>query len=701
MSTTSGSDILKLISSGQKNVKVIKKSKNTAGNIGIVNTGTGIPGIPTIGSGGIPISVLNTIASPPQQIPTPQPQIQIPIQQIQPSIPVQQPQIQIPVQQVQIQQPLIPQIPQLQQVQIQQPSIPQPVPQPIIPQPVPQPIIPKPIHQPIPQPTPQPIQVQIPTISVPISAPLTKVTQFVPGSIRTNLIITDHNYRKSTLKPEQFKPLTKETLQYQILNLSQLDIKYQELTGFTQTKALVYLDLPIHGLTRNFELKNSLSSLVGKTSIHQSDSPIHELFIGVFGTNKLKDLIPNFAYILASFASERKQLTVYEKFPELTLTKFCQTCSFQDFLNLYLQVLFSLELAEHEIKFTHYNLNSESILIKPVQTKAVIRYMNTYLVTDKIALIYDYSTSHIEYQNRSYGAHDLSQFGVSGTHSHLLHDAYKLLLYSLAAMKDNSACQSQALILFRFFNSTDDLKKVLTEQADLFYYLPEAYSDIKITTYLEYIKSNFQVDFLVTDPVDYPDINTNTSRICLDKNIGDLVSGLEINPELSTLPIFYEALLHLQTDQDKIELIQKFKPDQHIPSGHLGNHEKDNDLLVLPIFQSYQLCFRDEYLELFRIYVYDLLNLVQSYQDQVILNNLYNKVLNIYKKPAVIFSFDSNILQKHLIELSSISNKLNNSTKEEREFGIQEINKNAKYNWYFSDLITLTAIIKNKIENLS
>lgn len=195
---------------------------------------------------------------------------------------------------------------------------------------------------------------------------------------------------------------------------------------------------------------------------------LHEYFVGAFGTNMLRNQIPNFAYILGFFQcappyleswpyvsggaltpqslKDRRALTycqndaggnqvvyvLYENVTDaVTLRQFIlDGCSFEDYLNVLVQVIMAEQVAYTEIDYTHYDLHDENVLIKKLPEEIYIQYPGGYLRTRYLAMIIDEGRAHIQYEQRNYG-YALVQGGIYPDRSYPMYDIYKLLMFSL------------------------------------------------------------------------------------------------------------------------------------------------------------------------------------------------------------------------------------------------------------------------------
>ena len=254
-------------------------------------------------------------------------------------------------------------------------------------------------------------------------------------------------------------------------------------------------------------------------------SLIHELFVGFFGTNLLRQYIPNFAYIygylncsspfiknkseVATWCHSGKknvQYIMYENiYPSMTMKQFLENCSFTNFLNAYLQILYSLDLASKEIGFTHYDLHTSNVLIRiidqiknfyiPYQTNNGIIYLKSYF----IATIIDYGFSQIEYNDTNYFNHSV-KYAITEK-PFPLHDAFRFLVDSFARTDQtkNYECRDNIYTILKFFDSIDSKTRWIEQynkNIHQIHNLPfsEKIASITISDLINYIKHKFPKD---------------------------------------------------------------------------------------------------------------------------------------------------------------------------------------------------------------
>lgn len=220
----------------------------------------------------------------------------------------------------------------------------------------------------------------------------------------------------------------------------------------------------------------------------------HELLVGLYGTNSMRQYVPNFSYVYGGFKCsppifdpETKKVlsfcdgntnkinyVIYENIaPSITLgdyitgKKGAQKCSGNDFLNVFLQITFALEKARESIDFTHHNLDVNNVLIRTVEgiDEFQIPYnkfnYKPYIKSNVIATIINYEYSRIKTQeqigknNEKIGPQIFGKFGKKNAYpdkNWIVGDLYKLLMSSAnQANEQNDEVMEVCKILYSFF----------------------------------------------------------------------------------------------------------------------------------------------------------------------------------------------------------------------------------------------------------
>lgn len=192
-------------------------------------------------------------------------------------------------------------------------------------------------------------------------------------------------------------------------------------------------------------------------------SLIHEIFVGLYGTNRLREYIPNFSFVYGGFSC-RKPLIVnkhvlsycnkktsstdikdyyalYEDVkPAVSLADLLSTLNEKEFLNLYFQTILAEQLAYEQIGFTHFDLHPGNLLIRELAEEVVLLYPlkkgRYYLRTKYIATFIDYGYSSIIYKGKvEYIPAIPLALGLGEVSSFPLYDAFRLLAVSYLTVK--------------------------------------------------------------------------------------------------------------------------------------------------------------------------------------------------------------------------------------------------------------------------
>ena len=296
-----------------------------------------------------------------------------------------------------------------------------------------------------------------------------------------------------------------------------------------------------------------------KTPKSIDDDLEHELIVGLYGTNRLRQYIPNFAYIYGGFKCSRPILNdnnkvvdwcvnnnysvnyiLYENInPSISLSTYLETCTSKEYLNIFLQIIYSLRMANKMIDFTHYDLHTENILLRDINLeKFQIQYDTEngveYITTNLIATFIDFGLSHIynedliilgdHMENGHYGVYNMFDYNIYPHKSWIMSDIYKVLLYSalLSMNANNAAVISVISNIYKFFNKNDNLRTAAITQKDYFYNLPittELYENFTIDKLTTYIRSIYQCDFISNIKSSDPVLNCENSSCLSTKEV--------------------------------------------------------------------------------------------------------------------------------------------------------------------------------------
>lgn len=306
----------------------------------------------------------------------------------------------------------------------------------------------------------------------------------------------------------------------------------------------------------------------------------HEVVVGLI-LNKLRPIIPNFAYVFGSFECGGPILSlndrnfeshdpkavdtklykpeIYAKDMEPKVTSWCRggkiqtyaiyeninnsmsldsyvkKCTAQQFMDILIQIMYALKIAHERVGFTHYDLHTGNILVRDYDRELFyIPYEDRYVFASKIATIIDYGMSHVYYSDpEGIVGRDIS-LGVkepSGPRGNLsmlkngvymdtpnpIVDCYKVLWYSLESMNRHNQ---------QVFN---DVKELIR-----FFHKEDSYNNIFIDTGDIYgMLPSFGTKTLIeqSKKFSYEDFILFCREFCAYKNLDDPVIKPEDLPE--------------------------------------------------------------------------------------------------------------------------------------------------------------------------
>jgi len=358
------------------------------------------------------------------------------------------------------------------------------------------------------------------------------------------------------------------------------------------------------------DFENGKEMFVVKVSQSPTDDTLlHELVVGLYGTNKLRQYVPNFSYIFGGFKCSppmidpdtKKVITwclnnnnntvnyvLYENIaPAISVSEYIETCSGKDFVNIYLQIFYALRIGLKVIDFTHYDLHYENVLIRtPDESKSKKNFQiaydtergTEYITSNVIATIIDYGFSHIKTDDvvdstgavvkrgQHYGKSGFINYSIFPDRSWIVHDLYKFLMFCMmkASQHNNRSVMSEASKIFKFFNQTEDpLVAIKEQQAILFAFpLTAETKDISPDDLATYIRSVCNCDFISrnrsTDPI------LDCEKMCLTEAAILNKIGMDPNSRIGipdNIIEFHDIASRLQNqgrEEEKIRLTREF-----------------------------------------------------------------------------------------------------------------------------------------------
>lgn len=302
--------------------------------------------------------------------------------------------------------------------------------------------------------------------------------------------------------------------------------------------------------------KSSCNSLyVIKTPINwEDDSLAHEAVVGMGAINKLRNKIPTFAHTYGAFMcsppildqsgkviswcanksrdqSDVTYLIIENINDSDTLSNISPKLSREEFLQIYLQIINALNIAYKDYDFTHYDLHPGNVLIQTLPYKVAVPFHNPsnktimYIITNKLARIIDYGTSHIYLQGRHLGKYGLEYIGIDPESSFPMYDAYKLLLgtywYILNNNPDSNITPIVKLIYSFFLKNASNQITDLSERMKIrdndpyndFFQPDNSLKNITFDDLLLYMLDVFSENIITQTPTSLNDYTSNKQPI--------------------------------------------------------------------------------------------------------------------------------------------------------------------------------------------
>ena len=451
----------------------------------------------------------------------------------------------------------------------------------------------------------------------------------------------------------------------------------------------------------------------------KNDNLLHELIVGLYGTNKLRKDIPNFAYIYGGFKCSPMLLNnnnveswckrinktnktnksndvnyiLYENInPSILFYDYLETCSTDDFLNMFLQILYALNYANKTVDFTHYDTKGDNILIRTIDNIRELQnfgYNNNfdelenpynfqikypdgnggfvYITTNAIPTFIDYGMSHIKTDdNIDIGLYDYYDRNIYGDKSWIISDVYSILIDVLLTISQiNFELKPCIELIFKFFNKVENIDIILEKSKNrtadgnyIFNKLPytqEAFEQLTIDKLITYIRAVFNCYFVnetSNQLGENPILNCESLKcVSNDELYKDILT--ENNTELIDLYYNYQTLDNLQ----KLESLPKFDYEK-------SNKKHYDNLIVINLNITdidnylYENIIKYGFLNLLTLkpdVLYDIfVNLIRLMDDVSLLNNY----IEIGKYFALMFDNKDNYKKYEDINITVINNNI-------------------------------------------
>lgn len=365
------------------------------------------------------------------------------------------------------------------------------------------------------------------------------------------------------------------------------------------------------------------------------DTLIHEIVVGLYGTNKLRKYIPNFSYVYGGMKCspplidpETKKIVyscldnnnlvnyvLYENVaPAISMREYVRKCSVNDFLNAFVQTLYSLRLANKMIDYTHYDLHSENLLIRDpklttggnFQIKYETENGEEYLESSFIATFIDYGYSHIKtediidekkgiiYKGQDFGVHGRIHASIFPNRSWIIYDAYRLLMdcMSEAYLNYNGKLVAETKKIFKFFNKTEDPINFIDKKVPGILPMNYKTENMQLDDLIKHIRLVCDCSFIRSLPSSLPILDCDMICPTEEQILADV--GLDLKSDI-VIPqdiLSFNDLFNILDDQNKKDqlnyLINKFQYQNNIEI-YLDDIDREVDELNYEVIKFYEL----------------------------------------------------------------------------------------------------------------
>lgn len=244
------------------------------------------------------------------------------------------------------------------------------------------------------------------------------------------------------------------------------------------TQSLIYL-------TSFKYLKNEIIDIILKIDkVTREKNSYREYYIAYTELNKLRYIVPNFMMTYGQFKCLKPSqyvntiylkdmckpkgnyvnYTLYERISGITLETYLNSkeYKYQEFVNIFIQILFALEIGQQECGFTHYDLHYDNIVLrnsKNIEQKVNINGLEySYQSGEFVPVIIDYGHACVRKKiNNKWGYIGYGDFPEYGMLSFMVsgYDMYKLMcfcIYTLNRDPDNPEYTKTLKMFHKIFN---------------------------------------------------------------------------------------------------------------------------------------------------------------------------------------------------------------------------------------------------------
>ena len=230
-----------------------------------------------------------------------------------------------------------------------------------------------------------------------------------------------------------------------------------------------------HGAVLSAQFMDSKIIIKTPHSLDDSDETLREYLVGIECINNLRYTVPTFAYTLGGFrcsqlkkdkpiCTSKKGITtfvVYESIPGETVYDALKSgkMDFKEWIRLFVQMLISLEIAQRDCSFTHYDLHTNNVMIRPVDNIRYSAVLDDLIYeigpADTIPVIIDYGLSSVQLSGKNIGKYGFEKHGI---YPYMIQgvDMYKFMVHSILSVGPESEIMISSIqSLFQIYGKSD------------------------------------------------------------------------------------------------------------------------------------------------------------------------------------------------------------------------------------------------------
>ncbi len=413
-----------------------------------------------------------------------------------------------------------------------------------------------------------------------------------------------------------------------------------------------------YDLISDFENTHDMFSIkVAKTP--DTDNLSHELLIGLYGTNQLRQMLPNFHYIYGGFKcspplinpDDNKVVSwclhnenavnylVCENIDgSLPMSEYIHSCSNKEFLSIFMQIVYSLYLANRVADFTHYNLSHENVRIRIPHNTTYSSYFQVayetengpeYITTKCIPTIVNYDTAHIILSETitsniikvsdqvHYGKSGYVPYSIFPYRSFIMYDIYKFLMYCMmeAAQHNNTPVYNECVKIFRYWNHSEDPMVAITNQLPYGFPFPynEQTKDLTVVDFVKYVRDVCNCDFISPNIKNLPVCNCET--LCLTEK--EVLFNIGMSPEMEigipdNVIEFYDIASKLQNAGREAEVQELGRKFPYIQAMRMHIHKMTEMVNKLQDLRRHLKLIDVQQLTLEELLTFDTMKIIRS-----------------------------------------------------------------------------------------